>query len=242
MKAEKFQIILLHFAGGSAYSYDFLKKQLTISNAIEFHALELPGRGRRHSEACISSKEAAIHDYVQQIKNLRNSKPYLIYGHSMGATLGLSITKEMENSGDSPVILITSGNPGPGIKETAENQQKRYLMNDSDFKKELRKLGGVPEEVLTNQELYEFFGPIMRADFKVLENDDFSEKGLKINTPIHAIMGTEEWQNECIDNWKNFTKSGFQHSILSGNHFFIHQNAVQLSEIILKYTQSPALY
>lgn len=231
----KIQLILLHFAGGNCYSYDFLKKYFK-NTAIEMYALELPGRGKRHSEPFVKNKAEAIADYVRQIQQLRNDMPYVIFGHSMGATLGLSITKQLELANDKPQALIVSGNPGPGIEET-EKEEKRYLMNDADFKNELRKLGGVPEEVLEHEELYEFFSPIMRADFQVLETDDFSEKGIQLQTPIVAIMGNEERMNAQIDNWRNFTSANFNSIIMDGNHFFIHKNAQRLANLIMAQTQ-----
>ena len=238
MYKKKSQLILLHFAGGSKYSYDFLKKYFKNTN-IEIHALELPGRGKRYQEDFVKDKEAAINDYIHQIKQLRNNQPYLIFGHSMGATLGLTITKRMEEIGDIPISLIVSGNPGPGIKEYAGNE-KRYLMNDVDFKEEGRELGGVPEEVLTNEELYSFFEPIMRADFRVLENDEFSEKNTKLKTPILAIMGDEEMMNTKINNWNTFTTGNFRSKIFKGNHFFIPDNAKQLADLII--SQSLVVY
>lgn len=228
----KVQLILLHFAGGNCYSYDFLKDYVKNTN-MEMHALELPGRGKRHHESLVLTKEAAIEDYVHQIKQLRNKQPYFIFGHSMGATLGLSVAKQMELVHDKPEALIVSGNPGPGI-EKPEKEGKRHLMNDIDFKNALRKLGGVPEEVLEHEELYEFFSPIMRADFQVLENDDFSEKGIQVHIPIVALMGDKEDMNEQIDNWKNFTSASFNSMILEGNHFFIKKHPKKIIEVINK--------
>ena len=92
------QLFLLHFAGGNCYSYEFLIKKILRSalSKIDCYALELPGRGKRLDEELIVDKNDAIVDYVSQIKKLRNGKPYIIYGHSMGATLGLSVVKKME--------------------------------------------------------------------------------------------------------------------------------------------------
>ena len=226
---NKIQLFLLHFAGGSCYSFDFLRSY--INKDIDFIPLEIPGRGKRFKESALKDKKEAIQDYVHQIKSLRNDQPYLIYGHSMGATLGLSVVNEMQKKGDLPLHLIVSGNPGPGIKEL-DAKEHRYLMNDSDFKKELRKLGGVPEEVLESEELYEFFGPIMRADFEILEKDNFSEEGIKIDIPIHAIMGSEEEEVHRIKNWEKFTSKYFTSKICTGNHFFIHEYPKELAQII----------
>lgn len=228
-KNTKFQLFLLHFAGGSIYSYDFLKKY--IEPNIEFIPLELPGRGKRFSEKLLKTKNEVIEDYFSQIKKLRNNAPYIIFGHSMGATIGLSLITKLEAIGDAPEKLIVSGNPGPGIKK--ENDEVRYLLNDFQFKETLEKLGGIPKEVLDNQELYEYFAPIMRADFECLEKYFFSEKGIEINTPIFAMMGDEEELSTKIENWRNFTNKDFEFKILQGNHFFIHEHPFELGNIIM---------
>lgn len=226
---NKTQIFLLHFAGGSLYSYEFLKSELI--DDFEYYPLELPGRGKRNDEELLYCKKDTVQDYFDQIKSLRNNEPYIIYGHSMGATLGLSVAKKMEEIGDAPEALIVSGNPGPGIDTSVE---KRFLMDDFHFKKELKRLGGIPDEVLENDDLYDFFVPIMRADFEVLEKDDFSEKGLKINVPIIALMGDKEENIDQIENWNHFTTHDFSYRILPGNHFFIYNASNELIEILKK--------
>ncbi|AXT56532.1 MULTISPECIES: thioesterase II family protein [Aquimarina] len=226
-KQSKPQLFLLHFAGGSCYSFDFLKNHL--DSDFDFIPLELPGRGKRNKESFLLEKTATINDYFKQIIKRRNDMPYLIYGHSMGATLGLSVTKKMEEIGDAPNTLIVSGNAGPGMYKDAVN---RYLMEDLKFKEELKKLGGVPNEILDNDELYDFFSPIMRADFEVLEKNRYSEEGLLLSTNISAIMGEEEENVSQIENWSTFTKGHFDYEILSGNHFFIHNHETKLSQLI----------
>lgn len=240
---NKPQIFFLHFAGGNCYSYNFLKNRL--GNNFELNSLELPGRGKRFSECALLDFNSAVIDYVNQIKQLRNSKPYLIYGHSMGATLGLFVTKQMERILDGPILLMVSGNAGPGAKEVDENgvevkKEKRYLMNDSSFKEELIKLGGIPEEILENNELYAFFNPIMRSDFEILEKEEISQD-IKLKTEIYALMGTEEVSSKSIENWRKFTFLNFQFKTLSGDHFFIHEHVDEIVTIINKYSKKNAV-
>ncbi|MBC8756498.1 thioesterase [Kordia sp. YSTF-M3] len=236
---QRHQLFLLHFAGGSKYSFDSLKEHLGMH--IDFLPLEIPGRGKRFKEALLKSKTEAVQDYCQQIKTLRNEQPYIIYGHSMGATLGLNIVAELEKENDAPVHLILSGNSGPGIKEYVGGKElpKRYSMNDIKFKEELRRLGGVPEEVLENNELYDLFSPIMRADFEILEKEENSEKGLMIHTPIHAMMGSEEKTKDHIANWKKFTSKKFTSEIVEGNHFFINEHPQKIAEVINAISSQP---
>ena len=229
----KKQLFLLHFAGGNSYSYNFLKENL--DEEFEFIPLELPGRGKRLREKLIKNKKEAVSDYVNQIITLRNTMPYVIYGHSMGATLGLWVSKRMEKVGDAPVNLVVSGNSGPGKRQKGE--PKRYLYDDAEFKKFLKKLGGVSEEILKNKELYEFFNPIIRTDFQLLENDDYSEEGLLLHTPIRAIMGDKEETVGNIENWSNFTSKEYSYAIFPGDHFFIYEHRDALSKMIKSISQ-----
>jgi external thioesterase TEII len=245
MQKRKVQLFLLHFAGGSRYSFDFLKEYL--QHEVEFIPLELPGRGKRFGETLLKDKKKAIHDYCKQIQTLRNSQPYLIYGHSMGATLGISVAYEMQQKNDAPEALIVSGNSGPGTLpvDNEGNEiliKNRYLMSTPDFKNELIELGGAPEEVLNNKEIFDFFEPVLRADFEVLEKEtDFIEKDILINIPIHALMGTEEKTSHQVTNWQRFTTEKLQYAIEKGNHFFIHEHVQKLSDIIIAHTRVSVL-
>lgn len=236
---QRHQLFLLHFAGGSRYSFDFLKQYMGMH--IDFLPLEIPGRGKRFKEALLKNKTEAVQDYCKQIKAFRNKQPYIIYGHSMGATLGLNIVAELEKENDAPIHLILSGNSGPGIEEYVDGEKlpERHSMDDATFKAELRRLGGIPEEVLENKELYDLFSPIMRADFEILEKDAYSEKGLKINTPIYAMMGSEETTKDDIDNWKNFTTKKCTSEIVEGNHFFINEHPKRIAEVINTISSQP---
>lgn len=224
--SNNMQLFMLHFAGGNVYSYQFLREYL--SSNFDFYPLELPGRGRRLGEKLLSTESEAIKDLVTQVISNRNDQPYLIFGHSMGASLGLKVTKKLEELRDPPERLIVGGNAGPGTGKA----KCRSAMNDEELKEELRTLGGVPEEVLENDDLFDFFAPIMRADFRILESSEKLTHDFKINTPIVAVMGNEEEAVDEIENWKNFTSNEFKFHILTGNHFFIHDHPFDLMRII----------
>lgn len=232
---DKYQLILLHFAGGSCYSFDFMRKYFGYN--IEFLPLELPGRGKRFEEKLLRDKGQGIQDYFEQIKKLRNKQPYSIFGHSMGATLSLSVANLMEKIGDPPSCLIVSGNPGPDAQSINKEKKYRHLMNEQEFKEELRAIGGVPEEVLENDELFNFFNPILRADFELLEQGGFLESEIKLNVPIYAFMGSKEDDLESIENWNRFTYDDFNFKVFEGDHFFIYDHPTEISNIIKKITR-----
>lgn len=224
------QIFVLHFAGGNKYSLNFITERL--KSSLDVHCLELPGRGRRMSEELIYSLDEAVKDYVRQIKELRNGLPFIVYGHSMGATLGLYVSDILEKEGDRPSTLIVSGNAGPG--SGSDDKVIRYKLNNEDFKSELKKLGGIPDEVFNTPDLFDFFAPIMRADFEVIEKDSENRPKVKIKSPILAMMGTEEETVGEIENWKNYSESFFQKKIFEGNHFFINNFQKEICDLLLQ--------
>lgn len=226
------QLFLLHFAGGNCYSYQFLIPHLT--QHFDCFPLELPGRGKRIREQLIKDREAAVADYVSQIKALNNGEPYVIYGHSMGATLGIEIASILSEMGNPPEKLVVSGNPGPGVSDP----KMRYIMDDSSLKEELLSLGGVPVEVLENEDLFGFYKPIIMADFEVIEKKNASFTTCNLSqTPIIAAMGEEEDDVAKIDNWSRFTQATFQSKIFAGNHFFILDHPTSLANLIIQSKQ-----
>ncbi len=220
----KKQIFFLHFAGGSAYSYDFLKPFL---KDYDVHQLELPGRGKRVTEPFVTDMKAAIQDYLKQIVSKLNGKPFLIYGHSMGAVIGAYITSELESMKRFPVRLIVSGNPGPGCL----TYKQRHTLPRADFLQELRDMGGMPEDFFAHEGLIDYFVPILKSDFKVLEANDFPSFP-PLSTSIIAMMGDEEEKVNLIDHWKTLTASDCEIHIMKGKHFFINDQPETISGMI----------
>lgn len=219
------QLFLLHFAGGSVYSYQFLKPFL---HEFECVPLELPGRGKRIKEPLLTDFNNAVQDIYQQVQFHLRAGPFLIYGHSMGSLMALEVARLLESCNKPPAGIIVSGNAGPGT----DDRKKRYLMEPEAFKMELRKIGGVSEELMANEELFDFFIPMLKADFEIVEKEEAFPIFSAVRSPIFAIMGNREEYADKIANWKHFTASDFEYTILEGDHFFIYDRARELADII----------
>jgi len=226
---RKPQLFLLHFAGGNRYSFQFM---LHLLGEFEVFTLELPGRGKRMSEDLLKDFELAARDIYQQLmQNLETS--FVLYGHSMGAYLALKVCDMLEKAGRMPAYLIVSGNAGPGIGA----DKKRYLLEHHAFVEELQLLGGIPDELIHDRELFEFFEPILRADFEIAENNALKDQ-IVVKAPLYAIMGSDEEQADHIANWGKFTRSQFSYEIMEGDHFFIYKHPRKLAAVIKSCYQS----
>jgi len=215
---------MFHFAGGNSYSFRFMTKYLTNFSVI---SLELPGRGNRVNEDFKKDLNSAAQDLYSQILGKLNNDNFVIYGHSMGALLGLKVSSMLEQINRCPSYLFVSGHEGPlRIKP----KRKRYLLKDEELIEELKNLKGIPLEVIGNEDFLSYYLPIFRADFEVTENDTNYEFLNK--TPIFAMMGDIEKNSEKITNWKIFTHSNFTFQTFKGGHFFIYDYPEEIANII----------
>ena len=156
--------------------------------------------------------------------------PFILYGHSMGAVLGLYISKYLQNEHDSPTTLVVSGNPGPDLLI----DRRVHTLPTRSFKDELRKMGGISDDFFNDEELFNFFSPIIRADFEIVETGNIHRLSpLVLDIPIKVLMGSEEENVEQISNWSKYSNNDVETIILPGNHFFIRAHSKYLSRTII---------
>jgi external thioesterase TEII len=216
------QIFMFHYAGGNQYSY--LKLAKLLEGRAEVHCLELPGRGKRIGEPLVHSFQEAVDDYVLQIRALRNGKPYTLYGHSMGGLIAPYIGQYFYHNDDPAKAIVVTGSAGPEVGLSS----RRYLFPREAFVEYLISLGGIPQEVLEHEELLDFFLPIIRADFELLEKEKLPD--LEVNVPLFVRMGTKEKWKGAIENWENYSKDELDMELIEGDHFFIEGAEEKLVE------------
>jgi len=223
-------LICFPYAGGSKYSY--LSFESIAPKGVNVIPIELPGRGERLLEPLLFDVNSMVDDLFVQLQDLIH-KPYVIFGHSMGALLGFLVVKKItENSLSLPLHLIVSGLEGPSVKD--ERKKNRASLPADEFIEELKILGGISNEIFEDISFLSFFEPILRADFKAIEQHKYS-KGNALDIPICVLFGSEEefsltealfWQEES-----NFEVEVIQ---FSGDHFFIFEHKKQIMDIIKK--------
>jgi surfactin synthase thioesterase subunit len=226
---EKVNLFCLPFAGGNKYSYrELIDKAPVFLNLI---TLEYPGRGTRMKEALPADIGELADDLFNQVKETASKGNYAIYGHSLGGLMTYLLTRKLlENGFPMPSNLFITGTTGPSA--ISRTEKKRHLLNPEDFVTEIRNLGGMPDEILNNDELLYFFEPILRSDFKISENYQY-EENKPLDIPITVITGTEEdMEIEDIQLWQKETTQIVDFKRMPGKHFFILQHSFRIMEII----------
>ncbi len=223
------KILAFPFAGGHKYSFDFLKPHM--NQHMFFEVLEYAGRGNRISEKPIDSIDEIINDLWPSVLNFITKEPYIIYGHSMGGLIAFLMCRRIQEKGlNQPTKLIVSGKKAPYI----ERESKIWNYPREQFWEELISLGGVPKEIQNEVSLKDFFEPIIRSDFKAIEEYSFQRMDL-LDIPIDVLYGDEELEKENdFSDWNKETTNKVALYTFKGNHFFIQNYAKDIADHLIR--------
>lgn len=205
-------------AGGSAAVFHNWPQLLP--DDVEVCAIQLPGRGHRICEALIDEFDPLVEAICDALLPVLD-RPFAFFGHSMGAILAFEVAHALRERGARlPVQLLASGCRAPHIPL---GRASIHHLEGQAFIDSLRELNGTPDEALNNSELMEMMEPMLRADFKVIEQYCYQAEGKQpLPLPIAVFGGLQDsWvPAEHLQGWHQHTASGFWHSQFPGDHFY----------------------
>lgn len=227
-KIEKNKITLFcfPFAGGGASAYNRWEKYL--GKIATVCPVQLPGREERIMEKPYDSMSDLLIELEDTIQKCLNG-PYALWGHSMGGKIAYEIEKRMEKRGKIAQCFLVSGSRIPSIPEP----NPIYHLPDDEFKKALGRFEGTPKEILENQELLNFFLPMLRADF-TMDETYYDKELVALQSPIEAFGGHKdrEADEEAMKEWGKYTARAFHCHMFEGGHFYMrNQEKAVLSEV-----------
>ena len=206
------------YAGGSSNIYRDWPKYLPPN--VEVWVAKLPGRDNRLREAPHTDL-ATLADACAQAIVPYLDKPFVFFGHSMGAMLSYEVSRRLRSSlGVEPSHLIVSARRAPQLPDTAH---PTHNLPEAEFIEEVRRLNGTPREVLEHDELMQMVLPLLRADFSVCETYTHTSEPM-LECPLTVLGGIQDVDisREQLEAWRELTRGPFSVRILPGDHFFIH--------------------
>lgn len=219
VKQPRLRLFCFSYAGGNASTYRDWHKQLP--EDIEVCSVQLPGRGSRFKEKAFTDLDSLLSTLTPEIAPYTDT-PYAFFGHSMGAQLAFELARKLRDMGaDQPKCLIVSGRRAP---QKQKKSKPIYSLPESEFRDEIRRLNGTPDEALNNPELMDLVSPILRADFQLIETWQYQPSD-PIDVPVMALGGVKDNQvsMDDLEDWKTVTRGPFCLELFSGDHFFINQ-------------------
>lgn len=229
---QKIKLFCFPYAGGSATVYH--RWRMFAGSAVELVPVELAGRGRRIREPFYQNLSEAVEDVHSRIAS-QTDEPYAFYGHSMGGAIALELCRKIALSQQKePIHLFVSGRCPPSSEKT---MKPLHSLPFHEFKKEVLSMGGTENGFFENEELLDLFLPILRNDFKLIDQYDngaHEQRDFKTSCDITAFAGREDDMATGFDmrGWSEHTRGRAEIYEYGGGHFFIHDHAPEIMEIV----------
>ncbi len=230
-KLKKKKVFFIPYAGATSMIYYNWEKYFPENYEMVF--IEPAGRGIRKNEKFYRNVDEAAEDIAQIIQSKIEDSDYYIFGHSMGALLAYEAYYKLLDKGEQlPSHIFFSGRGAAHIKHNRINVDK---YDDDLFLKMVSLYGGLPEEYYGEIKRSNFL-PVLRADFKMVDDYVYQAKEDKIECNISVLFGEKDFsvKQKDAEQWK--LHAGKECNIYSfyGDHFFIKDAYSSVVDIIIK--------
>jgi pyochelin biosynthetic protein PchC len=221
-------LICLPHAGGSASGYFRLSAALAPS--VELWSVQYPGRQERRRETPFDDIRA-LAGGLADVLDGRLDRPYVLFGHSMGALVAFELARLLEGgSGAGPAALVASGRRAP----STVRHEKVHLRDDAGVAAELRLLSGTDPVFLKEPELFRMILPTLRADYHAVETyEDVADS--TVNCPVTVLTGDNDPKTTIDEarSWSRHAPAGFDLRIFPGGHFFLDERFDAVAQALL---------
>lgn len=226
---DQIKLFFFPYGGGSAMVY--LKWREYLDHSIKLVPVELAGRGKRFNESCYGNLDQAVADAYHEVRRQLDTAKFAFFGHSMGSQIGYELAHQLqEKDGISPMHLFFSGRAAPHVQK---EKKLLHTFPEAEFCDEIFKLGGTPRELFNCRNLLDIYLPVLRADYRIIETYQYSERTKQLDCAITVFNGTEDDTTEQeMTEWQQHTVGKFTLQNFSGGHFFIHDHTKEICQII----------
>lgn len=222
---DKERLFIFHHAGGGATFYMPMLKDLIDKYSVYF--VQLPGREYRIEEPVYKDWDSLIEDVKEQLLPYFD-KPFVLFGHSMGAIIAYELSCRLDEMGIRPKHLFISSISSPDVPK------KKYSgLPDDVIIDDLLDLGGMDSEVVANNKLISMVLPTLKNDLYLCEK--YKHKVYKkLNIPTTILIGNSDKviSMEDVANWNQFFEGKLDYKIFQGNHFYFRNKYSELANVL----------
>lgn len=228
-RQPRIKLLCLPYAGGGANLYRGWAAVLP--EWIGVLGGQLPGRETRITEPPMTSLRDVVDHLTAALPAVTDGGPWALFGHSMGAVLAYELARTLRARGlAEPALLLLSGRRAPGVVMPS---RPLHALPEAEFRREIGRLGGTPQEVLESDELMALISPMLRADFELVETWR-PEVSAPLSCPIATFAGTDDARNapQTMAGWAEVTTGPVTHHTLAGGHFFLNHSRNVLLDLV----------
>ncbi|MCX4554447.1 alpha/beta fold hydrolase (plasmid) [Streptomyces sp. NBC_01387] len=215
------RLFVFHHAGGSHLLYRHWPARLP--DTWDVRLLDAPGRGRLLDLPQIADAGRLAEFFLRRLEP-ELTVPYAFFGHSMGGLMAYEITRRLAARGcPLPVWVGVSGRGAPRLRAADEPRHER---SDTELQTHLELLGGTPDEVFDNPELWARFAPVIRADLHLVESWCPEPGTVPLPVALSAYGGSEDHfvPPRLMTGWEEQTEHFLGLRVFDGGHFYFQDD------------------
>jgi len=221
-----------HAGGGPSL---FSRWPRFVSGNLELLPVQPPGHEARVREQPYRSIEELLPQLIGVIEPLLEV-PFVLFGHSLGALIAFELAHQLQRQGGPiPKLLVVSSLRAPHLHARANRSaQPLYRLPDQQLIAEVdRRFGGIPSEIVTNEEFLSLLRPVLRADLQMAETYSFRATE-PLRCPILALGGFDdpEVPLSALMAWETHTRGPFSWRLFPGGHFYVRDAPGEVIEAI----------
>ncbi|WP_323118651.1 thioesterase II family protein [Burkholderia alba] len=221
-------LICLAHAGGNVSLYREWTRRMPPS--IRPQLLELPGRGIRRAAPALDAWPALIDQLTADALGcIRDGAPFAVFGHSMGALVGLELIHALRRrAGRAPIWFGASATVSP----TRRALETHWLAcTPEQMVARLRTRGGTPDALLDDLDFIDLMLPMLRADFHLcgvhpahLAARAAAPGHAPLACPIDVFVGRDDpatANGDDVAAWSAETRGPCTVHRFAGGHFYL---------------------
>ncbi|MGW1216655.1 thioesterase II family protein [Streptomyces sp. NPDC002499] len=211
------RLFVLHHAGGSHLLYRTWPAGLP--DTWDVRLLDAPGHGHLLDLPRITDV-GDLAEFLLRDIGPDPACPYALFGHSMGAVLAYEITRRLVDRGlPAPVWIGVSAHAAP---QSTRREDEYQELSGAGLRTYLKLMGGTPDEVLDDPDLWELFEPIIRADLRLVDTWRPAPDAGPLPVALSAYAGTEDHSAAPprMAGWQEHTGQFLGLRAFDGGHFY----------------------
>lgn len=215
-------------AGGAADTFAAMAGSLP--DDIEVLTVQYPGRHERRSQPCATDLSALAEEAAHLLAPYTD-RPLSLLGHSMGALVAFETARLLEWHGTVTRLFVSAARPPSDDWE----EHDLDALDDDRIVAELRRLGGVPEALLREEDVVGEILRLLRADHRALRRYR-CPPGASVTAPVTVLLADADPKNtrEQTRGWARHTAHSSGTEVLHGGHFALTSCAPPVAELLTR--------
>jgi len=212
-------LVCIGYSGGGTAPFRRWVQQLP--DSTELVLVCYPGREGRFTEPYATQWEPLCEEVVDAVVTEVATRPYQLFGHSMGAVMAFEVAARAERRGRGPAALTVSASEAPTDWPRNDGEPPHIGQTDDELLHWMSTVGQLPQELLSEPELVQMAVSLLRADLMVSHSYRY-RPGTTVSAPTQVIFGTEDGKNPAANaqRWTKLAAGPVRVEELPGGHFY----------------------